>query len=61
MNPDVIVVDIAMLILNGLDAGQQVKQMLPAIKLVFLTMNSDVRLAAEAIGGRSPAADREAK
>ena len=46
--PDVIVVDIAMPILNGLDAGQQVKEALPAIKLVFLTMNGDSDLAAEA-------------
>ena len=33
LKPDVIVVDIAMPILNGLDAGQRVKDMLPAVKL----------------------------
>jgi DNA-binding NarL/FixJ family response regulator len=48
LKPDVIVVDIAMPILNGLDAGQQVKEMLPAVKLVYLTMNPDPELAAEA-------------
>ena len=48
LRPDVIVVDIAMPILNGLDAGQQVKEMLPAVKLVFLTMNPDPEVAAEA-------------
>ena len=48
LKPDVIVVDIAMPILNGLDAGQQVKEALPAVKLVFLTMNGDTDLAAEA-------------
>ncbi len=48
LNPDVIVVDVAMPILNGLDAGQQVKETCPAVKLVFLTMNSDIELAAEA-------------
>jgi len=48
LKPDVVVVDIAMPILNGLDAGRQVKQMLPAVKLVFLTMNSDPEVAAEA-------------
>lgn len=47
LKPDVIVVDIAMPILNGLDAGRQVKQMRPAVKLVFLTMNSDPEIAAE--------------
>ncbi len=48
LKPDVIVVDIAMPILNGLDAGQQVKEVLPAVKLIFLTMNSDIALVAEA-------------
>jgi DNA-binding NarL/FixJ family response regulator len=35
-------------LLNGLDAGYQVKQLLPSVKLVFLTMNTDPVLAAEA-------------
>src|SRR5271170_6601648 len=48
LKPDVIVVDIAMPILNGLDAGRQVKEMLPAVKLIYLTMNPDVEIAAEA-------------
>ena len=48
LRPDVIVVDITMPILNGLDAGQQAKKLLPAVKLVFLTMNRDIELAAEA-------------
>jgi DNA-binding NarL/FixJ family response regulator len=48
LKPDVIVVDVAMPILNGLDAGQQVKQILPAVKLVYLTMNPDADVAAEA-------------
>jgi DNA-binding NarL/FixJ family response regulator len=48
LKPDVIVVDVAMPVLNGLDAGQQVKGMLPAVKLVYLTMNPDIEVAAEA-------------
>ncbi|HTD56744.1 MAG TPA: response regulator transcription factor [Silvibacterium sp.] len=48
LRPDVIVVDIAMPVLNGLDAGQQIKERLPTVKLVFLTMNTDIELAAEA-------------
>lgn len=48
LQPDVVVVDIAMPILNGLDAGRQVKEILPAVKLVYLTMNPDVEVAAEA-------------
>lgn len=46
--PDVIVSDIAMPQLNGLDAGEQVRQALPSVKLVFLTMNGNRDLAAEA-------------
>jgi len=48
LKPDVIVLDIAMPALNGLDAGRQAKEMLPAVKLVYLTMYSDAHLAAEA-------------
>jgi DNA-binding NarL/FixJ family response regulator len=48
LKPDAIVLDIAMPVLNGLDAGRQVKEMLPAVKLVYLTMNPDADVAAEA-------------
>jgi DNA-binding NarL/FixJ family response regulator len=48
LRPDAIVIDIAMPILNGLDAGRQIKEMLPAVKLVYLTMNPDADVAAEA-------------
>ena len=48
LEPQVIIIDIGMPLLNGLDAGCQVKQMLPSVKLVFLTMNTDPTLAAEA-------------
>jgi DNA-binding NarL/FixJ family response regulator len=48
LKPDVIVLDVAMPILNGLDAGRNVKQLLPSVKLVYLTMNPDVEVAAEA-------------
>lgn len=48
LRPQLIVVDVAMPLLNGLDAGQQLKQLQPSIKLVYLTMNQDADLAAEA-------------
>jgi DNA-binding NarL/FixJ family response regulator len=48
VKPDVIVLDIAMPVLNGLDAGRQVKQELHSVKLVYLTMNTDPELALEA-------------
>jgi DNA-binding NarL/FixJ family response regulator len=46
--PDVLIIDIAMPLLNGLDAGEQVKHDLPGAKLVYLTMNVDPEVAADA-------------
>jgi len=48
LKPDVIVLDIAMPLLNGLDAGRQIKLLRKDVKLVFVTMNEDPDLAAEA-------------
>jgi DNA-binding NarL/FixJ family response regulator len=48
LKPQVIIIDIGMPLLNGLDAADQMKQVLPSAKLVFLTMNTDPALAAEA-------------
>jgi DNA-binding NarL/FixJ family response regulator len=47
--PDVIVVDIGMPLLNGLAAGQQLKKVMPKVKLVYVTMNEDPDIAAEAM------------
>jgi len=46
--PYVVVLDISMPLLNGLEAGRHLKQRFPDIKLVYLTMNEDADLAAEA-------------
>jgi len=48
LRPDVVVVDIAMPLLNGLDAARQLKRLMPAVKVIFLTVNEDPELAAEA-------------
>ena len=48
LKPDVIILDIGMPHLNGLDAGEQIKHKMPAVKLVFLTMNMAADVAAEA-------------
>jgi DNA-binding NarL/FixJ family response regulator len=48
LKPDLIVLDISMPGLNGLEAGRQIRQKQPGMKLVFLTMNEDPDLAAEA-------------
>jgi len=46
LNPDVIVLDIGMPLLNGLDAAERLREFLPATKFVFLTMQDDANLAA---------------
>ena len=48
LRPSVVVLDIAMPLLNGLDAGRQLQHDMPEVKLVFLTMNEDPYLVAEA-------------
>jgi DNA-binding NarL/FixJ family response regulator len=46
--PNIVLLDIYMPRLNGLDAGEQVKKKHPAIKLIFLTMTLAADIAAEA-------------
>jgi DNA-binding NarL/FixJ family response regulator len=48
LRPDVVVLDVGMPSLNGLEAGRQIRQTLRDVKLVFLTMNEDPDVAAEA-------------
>jgi len=48
LRPDVVVLDIAMPQLNGLDAGEQIKQNYRSIKLIYLTMSLGADVAAEA-------------
>lgn len=55
LKPDVAVIDIAMPLLSGLEAGHRIKLMTPAVKLVYLTMNEDPDLAVEAMHGRASA------
>ena len=53
LQPDVVVLDIAMPLLNGLDAARQLKVTMPEVKVIFLTVSEDPDLAAEAfrVGG----------
>ena len=47
LKPDVVLVDLNMPLLNGLDASEQLKQALPKVKIIVLTMNEDPEIAAE--------------
>src|ERR1700760_176663 len=49
LRPEVIVVDVGMPLLNGLDAARAVIEQAPHIKFVFLTMRDDRNLAAAAL------------
>jgi DNA-binding NarL/FixJ family response regulator len=48
VHPDLVLLDVAMPLLNGLDAARQIHAISPSIRLIFLTMNDDPDLAAEA-------------
>jgi DNA-binding NarL/FixJ family response regulator len=48
LKPEVVVLDIGMPGLNGLEAGREIKRRRPSTKIVFLTMNEDPDMAAEA-------------
>jgi DNA-binding NarL/FixJ family response regulator len=49
LRPDVIIVDVGMPLLNGLDAAREIKEQIPNIKFIFLTMLDDPNLAAAAL------------
>lgn len=46
--PEIIVADIGMPELNGIEAGRQIRKALPAVRIVYLTMHADPALAAQA-------------
>ena len=49
LHPDVVLLDVAMPLLNGLDAGRQLKARQPTVKLIYLTMNPNPDVAGEAL------------
>jgi DNA-binding NarL/FixJ family response regulator len=46
--PDVILLDISMPVLNGIDAAHQLRKILPSAKLIFVTMHADADFVTEA-------------
>lgn len=49
LEPDLIILDIAMPLLNGIDAARQIKRLRPDTKLIFLTMQTSPTYATEAL------------
>ncbi|HMU53521.1 MAG TPA: response regulator transcription factor [Nitrospira sp.] len=48
VRPDLILLDIAMPRLNGIDAAKKLKRLLPDVKLIFVTMHADTAYISEA-------------
>ncbi len=48
LSPDVIVLDIAMPVMNGISAGLALKKILPKVKLIYLSMTDDLEMVSEA-------------
>ena len=49
LKPDVVLLDISMPLLNGIDAARQLRKTLPSTKLIFVTMHADPDFVTEAI------------
>jgi DNA-binding NarL/FixJ family response regulator len=47
--PDVIITDVTMPILNGIDAARKIRKVQPKMKIIFLSMHSDLGYATEAM------------
>ncbi len=48
LDPDIILLDLSMPLLNGIDAAQQLRRLAPGAKLVFLSMHGDPTYVTEA-------------
>lgn len=49
LQPEVVVTDLGMPLLNGVDAVRELRQVAPETRVVVVTMHADPRLAAEAV------------
>jgi DNA-binding NarL/FixJ family response regulator len=48
LKPDVVILDVSMPLLNGLDTARELRRLLPNVRIIMLTMNEDPDVAAEA-------------
>jgi len=49
LKPDVILIDIGMPVLGGLEAGRQLKKMMPDARMIVITVNEDHLVASEVL------------
>lgn len=49
LKPEVVIVDLGLPLLNGIDAGRELKRLMPHVKLLVVTMNEDCAVAAQAL------------
>jgi DNA-binding NarL/FixJ family response regulator len=49
LRPDLVIVDLGLPLLNGMDAGRQLKKLLPRTKFLVVTVNEDSAVAGEAL------------
>jgi len=49
VQPDVVLLDLSMPILDGFEAGQRLKKLVPRAKLIVLTMTEDAEVAADVL------------
>src|SRR5215469_10247402 len=49
LKPDVVILDLHLAKLNGLDAGERLKTILPRTKIIILTASEDFEIAAQSL------------
>jgi two-component system response regulator NreC len=49
LNPDVVILDVSMPRLNGLDAAREIRRQLPAVRTLFLSMHADAESVRQAL------------
>jgi len=48
LRPDIVLLDISMPLLNGIDAARRLRKLLPEVKVIFVTMHADPAYVSEA-------------
>jgi DNA-binding NarL/FixJ family response regulator len=49
LQPDIVLLDITMPVLNGIEAARHIRRLVPRTKLIFVTMHSDATFVHEAL------------